>query len=171
MTSAGDGIVFAPIGAAGLRALVAKDLADASRLTGFDLPAEYLDAGWLWQIRHDQLAAVPDDEPWVAWIVARATDRTVVGRSGFHGGPDRNGMVELSYEVLPEFRRRGYATAILAALVDLARRHPEIRVLRATISPGNAASLATLAKFPFEHVGEQIDEIDGLELIYELPVG
>ena len=170
MTSPYDGIVFAPIGAAGLAALVAKDVAEASRLTGFDLPAEYLEAEWLWKYRHDQLRAVPDDEPWVAWIVARAVDRVVVGRSGFHSGPVPDGMVELSYSVLPEFRRRGYATEILRALVDIARKHPDVRVLRATISPDNIASLATLAKFPFEHVGEQVDEIDGLELIYELPV-
>ena len=44
-------------------------------------------------------------------------------------------------------------------------------MLRASISPDNAASLATLAKFPFIHVGDQMDEIDGLELVFELPVG
>ena len=170
MTEPRDGVAFSPLGVAGLRALLARDLVEASRLTGFDLPAEYLDAEWLWQYRSDQLAAVPADEPWVAWIVSRPADRVVLGRSGFHSGPDVDGMVELSYEVLPEFRRQGYATAILAALVDLATKHPEVRVLRATISPDNEASLATLAKFPFAHVGEQMDEIDGLELIYELDV-
>ena len=170
MTPPDDGILFAPIGAAGLEALLARDLPEASRLTGFDLPDEYLDSGWLWQLRLDQLAQAPGDEPWVAWVVARATDRVVIGQSGFHGGPDDDGMVELSYAVLPEFRRRGYATAIVQALVELARAHPHVRVLRAAISPENSASLATLAKFPFAYVGEQIDEIDGRELVYEMSV-
>lgn len=166
-----DAITLVPLGAAALRALIAGDLAEASRITGFALPEEYLDHTWLWELRSAQLAEDPEDEPWVAWVVARTSDRTVIGRSGFHGRPDADGMVELSYGVLPEHRRKGYATTILAALVNHARGHPDVRVLRATISPENVASLATLSKFPFTHVGEQIDEIDGLELIYELPTG
>ncbi|GHD42131.1 N-acetyltransferase [Mycetocola manganoxydans] len=163
-------VILTPIGTAGLRALVSGNLAEASRITGFDLPEEYLTASWLWQLRLEQLEERPADEPWVAWIAARADDRRVIGRSGFHGAPNADGMVELSYAVSPEFRRQGFATAILGEIVERARRHPDIRVLRATISPDNPASLATLMKFPFRHVGEQMDEIDGLELIYELPV-
>ncbi|MET0843294.1 MAG: GNAT family N-acetyltransferase [Mycetocola sp.] len=172
MTAHPDDLVLTPIGVAGLAALVAGDLAEASRITGYDLPDEYLDANaWLWELRLEQLQETPDDEPWVAWIVARQDDRRVIGRSGFHGAPDADGMVELSYSVLPEFQRRGYATAIVRLLVDYARKQRDVRVLRASISPDNAASLATLAKFPFVHVGDQMDEIDGLELIFELPVG
>jgi ribosomal-protein-alanine N-acetyltransferase len=165
-----DAITFTPLGAAGLHALTAGNLAEASRITGYDLPEEYLEHAWLWELRSIQLDEEPADENWVAWIVARADDRTVVGRSGFHARPDEFGMVELSYSVMPEYRRRGYATAILTELVALARRHPDIRVLRASISPDNAASLATLSKFPFVHVGDQMDEIDGLELVYDLAV-
>jgi [ribosomal protein S5]-alanine N-acetyltransferase len=42
--------------------------------------------------------------------------------------------------------------------------------VRATISPGNVASLATIAKFGFAEVGEQWDEEDGRELIFEVAV-
>ncbi|MET1051857.1 MAG: GNAT family N-acetyltransferase [Mycetocola sp.] len=171
MTSIADGIRIIPLGRAGLRAVVSGDLDEASRVTGVDIPREYLDATWLWQLRLDQIDSTPSDEPWVAWVVASSDDGTVIGRSGFHAGPDAQGMVELGYTVLPEFRRRGYARALLGLLVEYARAHPEVRVLRATISPDNAASLATLRAFPFRHVGEQMDEIDGLELIFELPVG
>jgi RimJ/RimL family protein N-acetyltransferase len=165
-----DAVTFVPLRAAGLRALVAGDLAEASRITGFDLPAEYLEHAWLWELRSAQIEREPEDEDWVAWIVARTEDRTVIGRSGFHGRPDADGIVELSYGVIPEFQRRGYATAILARIVASAREHPDIRVLRASISPDNTASLATLAEFPFVHVGNQIDEIDGLEQVFDLAV-
>lgn len=170
MTESGDELLFSPIGAAGLRALVAGNLADASRITGFDLPETFLANSWLWEIRHEQLQSSPEDEPWVAWLVARAADRAVIGRSGFHAAPDSDGMVEVSYAVEPEFRGRGYARAMMAALIDFAERHPEARTLRASISPDNAASLATLAPFGFTHVGEQEDEIDGTELVFERPV-
>ncbi len=42
--------------------------------------------------------------------------------------------------------------------------------VRASVSPENAASLGTIAPFGFVQVGEQMDEIDGLELIFERPV-
>jgi RimJ/RimL family protein N-acetyltransferase len=37
----------------------------------------------------------------------------------------------------------------------------------ASISPTNAASLALAAQLGFEQVGEQMDEIDGLEYVFE----
>jgi hypothetical protein len=40
--------------------------------------------------------------------------------------------------------------------------------VRVTISPDNAASLATIAGFGFVRVGEQWDEQDGLEIIFEV---
>ncbi|MCP2032233.1 RimJ/RimL family protein N-acetyltransferase [Okibacterium sp. HSC-33S16] len=165
-----DAVTFVPLGAAGLRALTAGDLAEASRVTGFDLPEEYLEHTWLWELRLAQVEREPADEEWVAWIVARADDGTVIGRSGFHGRPDADGMVELSYSVIPEYQRRGYATAMLTHIVAAARESPDVRVLRASINPDNTASLATLAKFPFVHVGDQMDEIDGLELVFDLAV-
>jgi L-amino acid N-acyltransferase YncA len=57
-------------------------------------------------------------------------------------------------------------------LVELLRRaavEPGVRTVRATIAPDNAASLATTAGFGFAEVGEQWDEQDGLELVFERP--
>ncbi|MET9878265.1 hypothetical protein ABZZ36_27060 [Actinacidiphila glaucinigra] len=46
---------------------------------------------------------------------------------------------------------------------DLARASAEAGV-------ENTASLATISGFGFVEVGEQWDEVDGLELIFEVPV-
>jgi RimJ/RimL family protein N-acetyltransferase len=43
-----------------------------------------------------------------------------------------------------------------------------VRLLRLSISPANAPSLAMAAKMGFRHAGEQVDEEDGLELILEV---
>jgi RimJ/RimL family protein N-acetyltransferase len=59
---------------------------------------------------------------------------------------------------------------MLAALLERARAEPGVRVVRASISPHNVASLATIASFGFVHVGEQWDDHDGRELLYELGV-
>ena len=38
------------------------------------------------------------------------------------------------------------------------------------MSPTNAASLALIQQYNFLEVGEQWDDEDGLEIIYEMPV-
>ena len=76
-------------------------------------------------------------------------------------------MVEVGYTVGPAHRRRGYATAILAALLERAAAEPGVQVVRASISPDNVASLATVAHFGFTQIGDQWDEEDGLELLFE----
>ncbi len=151
-----------------LDALLAGDLAAASALAGVPLTAYILDHGWLWQIRAEQVRRDPAAADWVAR--AAVIDDVVVGHAGFHGPPDDNGMVEVAYSVDPAFRRRGYATAMLEAAIAWAAGDPAVRTVRASISPENVASLATLRPFGFVEVGEQWDEEDGLELLFELEV-
>ena len=83
----------------------ARDLALASVAIGVELPAAFLDDGWLWAIRLEQILADERDEPWVAWVATR--DGAVVGHTGFHARPDADGEVEVSYTVLPALRGRG----------------------------------------------------------------
>jgi RimJ/RimL family protein N-acetyltransferase len=92
-----------------------------------------------------------------------------VGLAGFHGAPDAAGMVEVGYRVDPELRRRGYARQSLETLLAVARRHPDVRAVRAAISPDNAASLALVKSYGFVEKGEQWDEEDGREIIFETP--
>jgi L-amino acid N-acyltransferase YncA len=42
-----------------------------------------------------------------------------------------------------------------------------VRTCVASVSPHNAPSLSLVRSFGFRHVGDQIDEIDGLELVFE----
>jgi RimJ/RimL family protein N-acetyltransferase len=154
-------------------ALAAGDLAAAGAAAGIDLPDYFVTDGarWLWRMRLDQVAEDPGSAQWFARAAVSRPDGVVVGYSGFHGPPDEVGMVELGYSVVPAFRRRGYARAMLTAMIERAAAEPDVATLRVTISPDNAASLATIVGFGFVRVGEQMDEIDGLEIIFEVPVG
>jgi RimJ/RimL family protein N-acetyltransferase len=58
---------------------------------------------------------------------------------------------------------------MLRELLRRAATEPGVTTVRATISPDNAASLATITRFGFTRNGEQWDEEDGLELIFERP--
>jgi RimJ/RimL family protein N-acetyltransferase len=102
--------------------------------------------------------------------VVAEPEGVVVGYAGFHGPPDEAGMVEIGYSVAPGHRRQGYARTVLTELLRRAAAEPGVRTARVTISPENTASLATISGFGFVEAGEQWDEVDGLELIFEVPV-
>lgn len=152
-----------------MRLLADGDRAGASQLLGLDVGDYVAGEQWLWQLRSEQLKHTPADAAWVARIAVAEPDEIVIGHCGFHAGPDVDGRVELAYSVAPKARRQGYARAMLRLLLARAADEPSVRTVRATISPDNAASLATLAGHGFVHVGEQWDDEDGLELIYERP--
>lgn len=155
-----------------LAALAAGDLAAANALSPVPVSAWHVSdaCSWVWQYRAKQAVETPADLPWITGILWDDEAGVAVGQSGFHGAPDADGMVEVGYSVDPAYRRRGYARAALELAIEHARAEPSVRTLRATISPENEASLALIAQYPFVRNGEQWDEEDGLEWIYELAV-
>lgn len=120
-------------------------------------------------MRSAQVASEPADAGWVTGVIWDDQERVAVGRAGFHRRPDASGMVEIGYAVDPAYRRRGYARAALEYLLRRASREPEVRTVRVTISPDNIASYRLCSQYGFVEVGEQWDEEDGLEIIYEVP--
>jgi RimJ/RimL family protein N-acetyltransferase len=157
-------IRFVRLSPAALRALIAGDRAAATAALGVEATDFLLSEAWLWEIR---LAQIEQDPAAAGWIAAAAVSGDeVIGHGGFHGPPDDEGIVEVAYSVDPGHRRQGYATAILAALLQRAQDDPAVRSVRASIRPDNTGSLATVAKFGFFKVGEQWDPEDGLENVY-----
>ena len=149
-----------------LSALLDGDLDGAGALAGQRLPAFFLDETWLWRLRLDQVTADPSAAPWVVRAVV-VEPHGVVGHAGFHGPPDEHGAVEVGYTVDPAVRGRGCAGAALRALVAEAASSGRVRVVRATVAPDNAASLAVVRRAGFVQVGAVVDEVDGLELVFE----
>ena len=150
-----------------MQALLEGDMARASEEAGVDLPTAFLSFDWLWMIRVEQIRRDPQASPGVVRAVVSLPGEVVVGHAGFHGPPDERGMVEIGYTILPEYRRQGYARAAVRELFRYATSEPGVRVIRASISPDNWASLAVIRPFGFVQVGEQWDDEDGAELIFE----
>jgi RimJ/RimL family protein N-acetyltransferase len=163
---------YVELSGAAMSALLDGDLPAASAVAGVALTEYFVTdkAKWLWKMRLEQIAEDPADARWLARHALIGTEGPVVGHCGFHGPPDDDGIVEIGYSVMPEFRRRGYARAMLTELLRRAAAEPDVKTVRATISPDNAASLATIAGFGFIEVGEQWDDEDGLGTIYEVGV-
>jgi RimJ/RimL family protein N-acetyltransferase len=158
--------------AATLRALADGDLAAADRTSPVPL-TRYLagpDCRRVWGTRGTQVVEDPPSADWVTGVVWDPDRRLAVGKAGYHGPPNADGMVEVGYSVDPQYRRQGYARAVLRALVDRAAREPDVRIVRASVSPDNIPSRDLVLSEGFVAVGEQMDEEDGLEIVYERTV-
>jgi RimJ/RimL family protein N-acetyltransferase len=166
-------VTIVQLDAATLRALADGDLGAADRTSPVPL-TPYLagpECRRVWEYRAVQVVEQPESAGWVTGIVWDPERRVAVGRAGYHGPPDDEGMVEVGYSIDPQYRRQGYARAALLALVARAGREPGVTTVRATISPSNVASRDLVLGHGFVEVGEQMDDEDGLEIVYEVPVG
>ena len=158
-----------------MEALVAGRRGEAAARMGTRIPEDWPDAHdeSFFRFRLAQVARVPADEPWlVRAVVLPEPVRTLIGHAGFHGAPGINGpgkaaALELGYTVFPPFRGHGYATEAASALMRWARAHHGIRHFIASVAPENAPSLAIVSKLGFVQTGEQWDDEDGLELVFE----
>lgn len=155
------------------RALIDGDLAAANAVSPVPLSAYFAGPDWrsVWQMRSRQVEEEPASEAWVTGVIWDERQQMAVGRAGYHGPPDESGMVEIGYAVDPAYRRRGYARAALEALLDRAAREPQVHRVRVSISPDNTASYRLASQYGFTRVGEQWDDEDGLEILYEIDAG
>lgn len=121
--------------------------------------------------RANRIADVENNPANIKWyyriIVLRQTSEAI-GSISFHAPPDENGMVEIGFGILPEFRNHGYGKEALRAMFTWACEQPAVKTLRYTVATNNAPSQAIVQKFNFAHKGVQIDEEDGPEDIYEM---
>jgi len=142
----------------------------AEGMGGFPLPSGWPDEAStsVLKMRFDQMRSEPELQPWLLRaMVLRVAGRAMVGHIGFHG-PPAEGTLELGYTVFPRYRRQGLATEAALAMMDWASVQAPIQKFRISIAPENEASLATAAKMGFKQVGEQMDDVDGLEYVFEL---
>jgi RimJ/RimL family protein N-acetyltransferase len=154
-----------------MEALARRDVDAASREIGASVPEWLADEleNFL-RMRLGQLSRDPTIRVWLGRAMVltdESGDRRVIGSIGFHGPPDAHGRLEVGYSVDPSHRRQGYAREAIRAMFDWAHRAHGIETFVASISPDNEPSLRLAAEFGFIQVGEQMDEIDGLEYVFE----
>jgi [ribosomal protein S5]-alanine N-acetyltransferase len=101
-----------------------------------------------------QARLAPDDERYGVWLIVERETRTVVGDVGFTGPPGVDGSLEIGYSVVPDRRRRGYATEAAHVLVDWAVREAGVRAVVAGCEPDNLPSVRALEGIGFLRTGE-----------------
>ena len=116
-----------------------------------------VDPGWLAQLR-----SVRAPDPWSLGFAVVDTDSgSVIGSAGFKGPPDRDGIVEIAYGIVPSCEGRGYATEVAKTLTRYCFDNGA-RQVRAHTLPVTNASNRVLKKCGFDFVGEVNDPQDGL---------
>lgn len=103
-------------------------------------------------------------------LAIEKSTEVIIGSAGFHDFPNNEGMIEVGFGIVPEKQNLGFGTELLHGMWGIACQRFELKTLRYTVSPENAPSLHLISKLGFKLVGEQIDEEDGRELIYESSV-
>ena len=102
-------------------------------------------------------------EPVLDWIAIHRSDQAVIGGIGFMGGPDKDGVVEVGYDIAPEYRNQGYATEMARSLIAWALQETGIKVVTASCLDVNIGSIKVLEK-----VGMRRLEPDGNMLKWEI---
>jgi len=110
----------------------------------------------------------PSVNRWFVRYIVLKQGQEVIGSASVHGVPDADGMMEIGLGIEEAFRNKGYAREALAGMWEWVCAYPAVKTLRYTVSPDNLASIAVINYFGFEYKGQQIDEEDGPENIYEM---
>jgi RimJ/RimL family protein N-acetyltransferase len=90
---------------------------------------------------------------WPGYFFVSKHHQAVVGNGGFAGYP-KEGIVEIGYEVAPEFRNLGFATQAVRSILAIAFAKPEIEAVIAHTLAEKNASNAVLEKVGMVFVGD-----------------
>lgn len=94
------------------------------------------------------------------WLIFEKETGRLIGRAGLEmrdSCKDEN-QAELGYVIHPDFQKKGYATEVCTAIIELAFEQFCMKSLVARCNPKNVASIATLKKLGFKSTGTYFDE-------------
>ena len=152
--------------------LLAGDAAEVGRELDAQIGTTWLEeVHWLLDLRRRQLAEHPDHEPWLVRPIIRREAGEIaeaIGYVNFHAPPSDEGIAEIGYSLLPDWRRRGFALEAARACLAWALGDSRVRTLRASVAPDNEPSRRLIGKLGLVQTGEQWDPEDGLELVYDI---
>ncbi len=88
------------------------------------------------------------------WTIISKADNKMVGDLCFMGEPDEDGKIEIGYGTHEEFRKRGFMTEAVGAMIKWAEKQPDIRTIIASTCKSNVDSFSVLQKNNFVKSGE-----------------
>ena len=136
-------------------------------------PPELYDADAIrWTL--NWLAEHPENGNWSLYYIAEAPGQgssrpRLVGVAGYKGPPDESGVVEIGYGIVPERRRRGFASEAVEALLARAFGDGRVKTVIAHTLPELVASIGVLRATGFSFDGAGSDPHEPTAIRYVLP--
>jgi RimJ/RimL family protein N-acetyltransferase len=116
----------------------------------------------------DKLSASEEEKNWWTYFPVYKQENKVIGSGGYKGKPSAEGIVELGYEIAPEYRNRGIATEMTQGLIENAFRDLRVKTIIAHTLGQENPSTKVLQKCGFRKTEEINDPDDGLIWKWEL---
>lgn len=107
------------------------------------------------------LESNPQNRDWGLHLFVHKKDNKLIGMGGFKGTVSEKGMVEIGYEISPDYQGQGLATEAAIGMIDHAFSHSNITMVEAQTLPEENASCKILRKCGLEKIGEKYDPDDG----------
>ncbi|WP_088042921.1 GNAT family N-acetyltransferase [Bacillus sp. EAC] len=99
----------------------------------------------------------PEEEEYEG-IIIHKKDQLVIGDMGFKGGPDKHGIMEIGYSILPQYQGNGYATEMGKAFCKWGMNKENVHKIIATCSIYNHASIRVLEKIGMKKLYEELEK-------------
>lgn len=110
----------------------------------------------------DKLSQGEDEKGWWTYFPIHKSDNILIGSGGYKGKPSVEGIVELGYEITPNYRNRGLATEMTNGLIENAFKDKRVKSIIAHTLGHENPSTKVLQKCGFKKVEEINDPDDGL---------
>lgn len=138
-----------------------EDKSRLSRLLDLEVPTDFPNKPvreFVLPTKLRELDRDPDVGQW-SGIIVHVGDAVVIGSMGFKSPPDGLGMVEIGYDIVPKYRRHGYAAEMARALIQWAFHQPSVSRVTAECLASNTPSVRVLEKIGMEQVFQSKDMI------------
>ena len=140
---------------------IMRDKKELEQILGVTVPDNFPQMPESLDYVHKALLADPSSPEWGYHLFVHTKDRAIIGEGGYKGRPDAEGMVEIGYAIIPEYRRRGLASEAARGLTDCAFSHAEVTVVQAHTLKDGTASINVLKKLGMKLVGNAEDPDEG----------
>lgn len=110
----------------------------------------------------DKVQADPDSVVWWMYLCVYKPDNLLIGMCGYKGPPDEYGMVEIGYEIIKAYRRRGLGTEVARTLIANAFADSRVEVVQAHTLAQENPSAKLLRTCGLTRMEELTDPEDGL---------
>ncbi len=143
-----------------LRTLI-YDKTEFEKLIDIKIPEKFTEFG-LPPLQYSmEKLADPGEIGWWTYLPVHIHANMLIGTCGYKGKPDKDGMVEIGYEVVEALRNKGYAKEIAQGLIKNAFRYHEVKIVRAHTLPEVNPSVRILKSCNMEFIDTIMDPEDG----------